>query len=96
MDRKGLKAYALEVERQTKELKTRLKRNYKELDYTTKSLEGVINNCGLEEGLKSKILKEAEVELMEIELTLDRVRDKVPLWEDKIKRLKKIIKEGGK
>lgn len=95
MDRKGLQAYALEVERQNQELKTRLGRGYKELHYTVKFIDSIINDCGLEERLKSKVLQEAEIELMQIELTLDTIRDKVPKWEAEIKRLKKIINQGG-
>ena len=95
MDKGGLEAYALKVEEQTKELKARLKRNYKELLYTTKFLDGLISDCGLEEGLKFKIVKEAEIELMQIELTIDKVRDKIPKWEAEAKRLKRIIDQGG-
>lgn len=95
MNRKELQVYALEVERQSQELKARLKRGYIELFFTTTFLDGLINNCELEEGLKSKIVKEAEIELMQIELTLDKIRDKVPKWEAEAKRLKKIIDQGG-
>lgn len=95
MDKKELQAYAFLVERQSQELKARLKHSYKVLDYTTKFLGEVINDCGLEKGLKSKILKEAEIELMQIELTIDRIRDKIPKWEAEAKRLKKMVNQGG-
>lgn len=95
MDRKELQAYALEVERQTQGLKTGLKRGYKELLFTNKFIDSIVNDCELEEESKSQILEEAEVGLMQIELTLDRIRDKIPKWEAKIKRLKEIINQGG-
>jgi len=95
MDRKELQAYALEVERQSQGLKTRLELDYKELLYTTKFIDRIVNDCKLEEKLKSKILEEAEIELMQIELTLDTIRDKVPKWETEVKRLNEIIDQGG-
>lgn len=94
MDKEELQAYALKVESQSQVLKARLRLSYKELDYTTKFLDGIVNDCKLEKQLKSKILKEAEIELMQIELTLDTIRDKVPKWEAEVKRLNKIINQG--
>lgn len=95
MDREELQVYALEVEKQYQELKTGLRLSYKELLYTTKFIDRIVNDCWLEEQLKSKILREAEVELMQIELTLDKIKDKVPKWEAEVKRLKKILDQGG-
>ena len=95
MDRKGLEAYALKVEEHCQGLKIGLERNYKELLFTAKFIGSIVNDCGLEGGLKSKIIKEAEIELMQIELTLDRIRDKIPKWEAEAKRLKGIIDQGG-
>ena len=95
MDRKKLQAYALEIERQNQELKTGLRLGYKRLLYTAKFIDRITNDCKLEEQLKSQILGEAEVKLMRIELTLDKIRDKVPKWESEIKRLKGIINQGG-
>jgi len=95
MDKKDLQAYALEVERENQELKTKLEIGYKYLLYTTKFIDKIINDSELEEKLKSKILQEAEIELMQIELILDAVRDKIPKWEAELKRLKGIINQGG-
>jgi len=94
MDKKDLQAYALEVERENQELKTKLKLGYKYLLYTTKFIDKIINDSELEEKLKSKILQEAEIELMQIELILDAIRDKIPKWEAELSRLKKIINQG--
>ena len=93
--RGGLEAYALEVERQTQELKTNLRQGYKQVRFTAKFIDSIINDSELEEQLKSKILKEAEVELMQIELTLDKIRDKIPKWEAEAKRLNGMIDQGG-
>jgi len=95
MNKKDLQAYALEVERENQELKTKLGLGYKYLLYTTKFIDKIINDSELEEKLKSKILQEAEIELMQIELTLDAIRDKIPKWEAELKRLKEIINQGG-
>jgi len=91
-----MQAYALVVERQNQELKTGLRLGYKRLLYTAKFIDRITNNCKLGEQLKSKILREAEIELMQIELTLDTIKDKVLRWEAEIKRLKEIIDQGGK
>ena len=95
MDRKELKIYALEVEKVTQKLKTKLKVCYIELLYTTKFIDGIVSDCELEEQLKSKILGGAEIELMQIELTLDTIRGKIPKWDAEVKRLKEIINRGG-
>ncbi len=95
MDKKELQTYALEVERQNRELKTRIRLGYKKLLFTTKFIDRIVNNCKLERRLKSKVLREAEIELMRIELTLDTIKDKVPKWEAEVKRLNKIINQGG-
>lgn len=96
MDKKELQVYALEVERQNRELKTGLRLGYKKLLFTTKFIDRIVNDCKLEEQLKSKVLREAEIELMRIELTLDTIKDKVPKWEAEVKRLKKILNQGGR
>lgn len=96
MDRKELQTYALEVERQTQELKAGLRLGYKRLLCITKFIDRIVNDCKLEEQLKSKVLREAEIELMQIELTLDTIKDKVPKWEAKVKRLKEILNQGGR
>jgi len=95
MDRKELQAYTLEVERQSQELKTGLRLGYKRLLFTAKFIDRIVNDCKLEGRLKSKVLQEAEVELMQIELVLDKIKSKVPKWEAEVKRLKKIIDQGG-
>lgn len=95
MDRKELQSYALLVERQNQELKAGLRLGYKRLLCTAKFINRITNDYKLGEQLKSKILREAEIELMQIELTLDTIRDKVPKWEAEIKRLKEIIDQGG-
>jgi len=95
MDKKGLRAYALEAESQTQELKTGLRLGYKRLLYTTKFIDSIVNDCELEGQLKSKILKEAEIELMQIELMLDKIKGKIPKWEAEVKRLEEMIRQGG-
>jgi len=95
MDRKDLQAYALEVERQTQGLKIELRLSYKKLLFTTKFIDRIVNDCKLEEQLKSKVIREAEIELMQIELTLDTIKGKIPKWEAEVKRLKEMIDQGG-
>jgi len=91
MDKGGLQTYTLEMERQTQELKTGLRLGYKKLLYTTKFIDRILNDCKLEGPLKSKVLREAEIELMQIELTLDTIKDKIPKWEAEVKRLKRVL-----